>query len=113
MDSARPARSSRNTPSPNPVYSGFSHTLRTGRVICAELSSAGVAVMKQFVLGIATAGALVGVVALSQSELTAENKAAADPNEIKIEVGEKNPWTSLNLKHDPNEFHFAVVSDRT
>ena len=41
------------------------------------------------------------------------SKPAADPNEIKIEVGDKNPWTSLKLNHDPNEFHFAVVSDRT
>ena len=69
--------------------------------------------MKQFVLGIATAGVLAGVVALSRSEITAENQPAADPNAIQIEAAEKNPWTSLKLNNDPDQFHFAVVSDRT
>lgn len=69
--------------------------------------------MKQFVLGIATAGALAGVVALSRSEITAENRPAADSNAILIESGAKNPWTSLKLNDDPDQFHFAVVSDRT
>ena len=69
--------------------------------------------MKQFVLGIATASALVGVVALSRSEITAENRPAADPNAFQTEAGEKNPWTSLKLNNDPDQFHFAVVSDRT
>lgn len=68
--------------------------------------------MKQFVLGIATAGALVGVVALSRSETTAGNRAA-DPNAIEIEAGAKNPWTSLKLNNDADQFQFAVVSDRT
>ena len=69
--------------------------------------------MKQFVLGIATAGALAGAVALSRSEITAENRPAADPNAFQTEAGEKNPWTSLKLNNDPDQFHFAVVSDRT
>jgi serine/threonine-protein phosphatase CPPED1 len=68
--------------------------------------------MKQFVLGLATAGALAGVIALSRSESAVEQKPA-DPNVIAIEAGNKNPWTSLNLNHNPDEFHFAVVSDRT
>lgn len=68
--------------------------------------------MKQFVLGIATATAMAGVIALSRSESSVEQKAA-DPNAITIEAGNKNPWTSLDLKHDAEEFHFAVVSDRT
>jgi UDP-2,3-diacylglucosamine pyrophosphatase LpxH len=68
--------------------------------------------MKQFVFGIATATAMAGVIALSRSESAIEQKPA-DSNAITIEAGNKNPWTSLDLKHDADEFHFAVVSDRT
>ena len=69
--------------------------------------------MKQFVLGIATAGALAGVVALSRSESSPIQKPADQSSGLTIESADKNPWTSLNLNHDPDEFHFAVVSDRT
>jgi hypothetical protein len=68
--------------------------------------------MKQFVFGIVTAGALGGVIALSRSESNAENRRG-DPNIVHTEQGEKNPWTSLKLNNDPEQFHFAVVSDRT
>src|SRR5687768_4262790 len=33
--------------------------------------------------------------------------------DLRIEVGEKNPWTNLKLNNDPREFRFAIVSDRT
>ncbi len=69
--------------------------------------------MKQFVFGVATAAALAGVIALSRSETTAQNQTTANPNVIQIEAGERNPWTSLKLNNDPNQFQFAVVSDRT
>src|SRR4051794_13917902 len=69
--------------------------------------------MKQFVLGVATAGALIGVVALSRSDSSLGARAPADPSELKIESGGKNPWTSLKLNNDPDQFTFAVVSDRT
>jgi hypothetical protein len=69
--------------------------------------------MKQFVLGLATAVLLCGVVALSRSQSTADVRAAADASELKIESGDKNPWTSLKLNNDANQFTFAVVSDRT
>src|SRR5262245_8737742 len=69
--------------------------------------------MKHFVLGIATAGLLVGVVALSRSGSTLDARLVADANELKIENGDKNPWTSLKLNNDPDQFAFAVVSDRT
>src|SRR5262245_32937028 len=67
--------------------------------------------MKQFLLGLVTAGAIVGVVALSRSE--APVAAAPDSSELKIESGDKNPWTSLKLNNDPDQYTFAVVSDRT
>lgn len=40
-------------------------------------------------------------------------RAAADPNAVQVERGEKNPWTSLKLNNDADQFQFAVVSDRT
>jgi serine/threonine-protein phosphatase CPPED1 len=69
--------------------------------------------MKQFAIGIATAGALAGVIALSRSETTAGNAPPADSNSIAIEAGDRNPWTSLKLNNDLDQFQFAVVSDRT
>jgi len=32
---------------------------------------------------------------------------------LQIQVGDKNPWTNLKVNNDPDEFRFAVVSDRT
>ncbi len=69
--------------------------------------------MKQFLLGLCTAAALCGVVALSRSGSGPDARAAADASELKIESGDKNPWTSLKLNNDPDQFTFAVVSDRT
>lgn len=69
--------------------------------------------MKQFVLGIATACALVGVITFSRSESANDTKPMADPNAIQVEKGEKNPWTSLKLNNDQDQFQFAVVADRT
>ncbi len=68
--------------------------------------------MKQFFLGLLTAAAIAGVVALSRSE-SLEARAPADTGELKIESGDKNPWTSLKLNNDGDQFTFAVVSDRT
>lgn len=68
--------------------------------------------MRQFVLGVATAAALAAVIALSRSESSALHQPA-DPGAIRIEAGDKNPWTSLKLNNDPDQFRFAVISDRT
>jgi hypothetical protein len=69
--------------------------------------------MKQFLLGLLTAAAIGGVIALSRSDSSLDARAPADPNELRIESGEKNPWTSLKLNNDSDQFTFAVVSDRT
>ncbi|MDY3553721.1 metallophosphoesterase [Gemmata sp. JC717] len=70
--------------------------------------------MKQFVLGLATAGLLAGVVLLSRAGTATDSGPRADDNSaVKIEAGDKNPWTSLKLNNDPDQFTFAVVSDRT
>jgi hypothetical protein len=69
--------------------------------------------MKQFLLGLVTAAALGCVLVLSRSDSMLDARAPADSRELKIESGEKNPWTSLKLNNDPDQFTFAVVSDRT
>ena len=69
--------------------------------------------MKQFLLGLVTAGALAGVVALSRSGAAPDGPPPAAPGELRIESGDKNPWTSIKLNNDPDQFTFAVVSDRT
>jgi hypothetical protein len=35
------------------------------------------------------------------------------PSTLKVEVGDRNPWTHLKLNNDPSDFQFVVVSDRT
>lgn len=67
--------------------------------------------MKQFAFGLLTAAVIGGVVALSRSGAAPDKDA--DPSVLKIESGDKNPWTTLKLNNDPNQFTFAVVSDRT
>jgi hypothetical protein len=69
--------------------------------------------MKKFVVGVATAGALAGVIAFSRSETPAKLDTPINPNALRIEAGEKNPWTTLKVNNDADRFQFAVVSDRT
>ncbi|VTR94223.1 Probable beta-galactosidase OS=Lentisphaera araneosa HTCC2155 GN=LNTAR_09716 PE=4 SV=1: Metallophos_2 [Gemmata massiliana] len=71
--------------------------------------------MKQFALGLATAGLLGGVILLSRAGTAtdATGARADDRAALKVEVGDKNPWTSLKLNNDPDQFTFAIVSDRT
>lgn len=69
--------------------------------------------MRQFLLGIATAGALAGAITLSRSESASKTRTIDDPNSIQIEKAEKNPWTGLKLNNDSDQFQFAVVADRT
>lgn len=68
--------------------------------------------MKHFFLGVAVAGSLAGAIALSRTP-TATGTTAPDPNDLKIEAGDKNPWTSLKLNNAADQFQFAIVSDRT
>jgi len=69
--------------------------------------------MKQFVFGLVTAAAIGGVVAISRSDSPLDARAPGDPSELKIESGDKNPWTALKLNTTRSSSSFAVVSDRT
>jgi serine/threonine-protein phosphatase CPPED1 len=63
-------------------------------------------------LGLGAAGAfLVAVAAVSMSQDPKPTPPA--PGDFRVEVEEKNPWTHLRPNHDPNDFRFAIVSDRT
>ncbi|MCS6866577.1 MAG: metallophosphoesterase [Gemmataceae bacterium] len=68
--------------------------------------------MKHFLLGIVTATALAAAVGLSRVEFL-DARAPATTQQLMIETADKNPWTSLQLNNDPDQFTFAVVSDRT
>lgn len=69
--------------------------------------------MKHFLLGLCTAALLAGVVLLSRSDSRLDARGPGDGGDLKIESGDKNPWTTLKLNNDPKQFSFAVVSDRT
>ncbi len=69
--------------------------------------------MKQLLLTLATVGVLAGLISLSRSDSTDQGKPPVDPNAIQAFQGEKNPWTSLKVNNDPDQFSFAVVADRT
>jgi hypothetical protein len=68
--------------------------------------------MKKVLLGGAVLAVLAAVVSLSQSRTAADSKAAKS-GDLAIESAAKNPWTGLKLNADPDQFQFAVVSDRT
>lgn len=67
--------------------------------------------MRRLLLGGIAAVSVVAVVYLSQSRIEAVQRAADGALDIQSES--KNPWTGLKLNADPDQFQFAVVSDRT
>ncbi len=66
--------------------------------------------MKQFATGVMVAALVGGALFLSRSE---SQETRQPSGALKIESGGKNPWTSLKINNDPDQFSFAVVSDRT
>src|SRR6185437_1948584 len=67
--------------------------------------------MKKLALGGAVLAVLIATISLSQSRNAELQKADAGALQIQSEA--KNPWTNLKLNSDPEQFQFAVVSDRT
>jgi hypothetical protein len=66
--------------------------------------------MKRLLLLAAAIGLTVTAVTLSRTQPT----AAPDPSAtLQVTVEDRNPWSHLRLNNHPDEFHFAVVSDRT
>lgn len=66
--------------------------------------------MKRLLMVVVTAALLLAAVAVSQNPAT---KQASVVSDLQIAQGLRNPWSHLRLNNDPNEFRFAVVSDRT
>ncbi|CAN5369633.1 hypothetical protein BH10PLA2_BH10PLA2_07170 [soil metagenome] len=66
--------------------------------------------MKRIVIGIA-ALCLLGVA--GTYSIANRNQSAAPEREIKVASEGRNPWTKLKLNNDPDDFQFAVISDRT
>lgn len=68
--------------------------------------------MTRLLLGALVVATIGTAAALSrQTSLTSTNLEPAAGLQITKE--EKNPWTSLELNNDPQQFQFAIVSDRT
>ena len=61
--------------------------------------------MKRAALALGALTLAAAAVAVS----TQTNKQAG----LVIDKQKTNPWTSLDLRNDPEEFQFAIVSDRT
>jgi hypothetical protein len=66
--------------------------------------------MTRLLLGFAAVAAVGTAVALSR---TKSPVADAPGSPLQIVTAEKNPWTGLKLNNGPEQFQFAVVSDRT
>ena len=65
--------------------------------------------MKRLCLGGLVSALLAAALVFSQNPLTTGSSSSA----LKVEVGDRNPWTHLKLNNDPGDFQFVVVSDRT
>lgn len=61
--------------------------------------------MKRLVIAGIVVGLLVAAVAFSGGP-----KA---PGDLQVTTESQNPWTNLRLNNDPDDFQFAIVSDRT
>ena len=57
--------------------------------------------------------AVLTVVGLTGGQKPAEPAPSGSADTIQAVVEERNPWTTLDLDDSPDDFHFAVVSDRT
>jgi serine/threonine-protein phosphatase CPPED1 len=68
--------------------------------------------MKRVLLLVAVAVPLVAAAVYSRQQPTGRPDGATT-SEFKVTTEAKNPWTSLKPNADPDQFQFAVVTDRT
>lgn len=69
--------------------------------------------MKRLALSLGVLSVLAVAVFLARPASSASTAAPPDGGSLDIKVEAKNPWTNLKLNNDADQFHFAVVSDRT
>lgn len=62
--------------------------------------------MKRFLLLAVTLGVVIAAVGFSQN---CQNYL----EDLRVEKGQRNPWTHLRINNHPGDFHFVIVSDRT
>src|SRR5262245_18863144 len=65
--------------------------------------------MKRLALGGLACVLLAAAVVFSQNQPATTNSSSP----MRVEVGERNPWTHLRLNNDAGDFKFVIVSDRT
>jgi len=64
--------------------------------------------LKRILLGALVLGVLGATLAVSRSQLP-----PTPVKDLVVAVESRNPWTHLKLNNDPDEFRFAIISDRT
>jgi hypothetical protein len=64
--------------------------------------------MKHLFVVVVTVGVLAATVALSRQSVT-----ESPSKTLQIQSESRNPWTHLRMNNDPQDFQFAIVSDRT
>jgi len=70
--------------------------------------------MKRILLALVAVGSLGAIALLCtvRTDNAAENAKATAAFDVEVDA-KKNPWTGLKANNDPEQFQFAVVSDRT
>jgi len=66
--------------------------------------------MKRLLLFVAAIGLTAAAVTLSRTQIAPSPEAAPG---LQVAVEDRNPWSHLRLNNNPDEFRFAIVSDRT
>ncbi len=70
--------------------------------------------MKRILILLATGLFVVVAATLSRSQTdTKSGPPTGVEGDLQIQVENRNPWTNLPLNNNPDEFRFAIVSDRT
>jgi hypothetical protein len=72
----------------------------------------GTLAMKRIVLGLFAMILLFAAGTYSVANRSG-NAAPAPERDIQVTTESRNPWTNLRLNNDPDEFQFAIISDRT
>jgi hypothetical protein len=92
MQSTQALRASRRYTGADPVFACLTYPEKVN--------------MKRLVMGLVVIATLAAAIGLSRQTLPPSG-------DLIVKSEERNPWTNLRLNNDPDEFRFAIVSDRT
>jgi hypothetical protein len=65
--------------------------------------------MKRVIIALAGVGLVLGAAALSRTD----PPTRPHPEALQVRVEDRNPWNHLRVNRQPEDFRFAIVSDRT